>query len=221
MRVRRRSREGPPFLVFRSTAAVIVSNPAEQKVAALLEPALADLGYRFVRVRLSGMRRKRLQIMAERISDGGMGLEDCERLSRAISPVLDANDPISGEYDLEISSPGIDRPLVREEDFSRFAGHEAKLELSVAIDGRRKFRGNIAAAEPGQVAIALPEGPVVSFPFAHVGEARLMLTDRLIEEDLKRARLAPLPEGMSEDDDDLGLGVDDEDGDAVEDASRD
>jgi ribosome maturation factor RimP len=167
---------------------LITTNPAEEKVAALLEPALAELGYRFVRVRLSGLRRKRLQIMAERTADGGMGLEDCARLSRAISPVLDAHDPISGEFDLEVSSPGIDRPLVREEDFARFVGHEAKLELSIPVDGRRKFRGLLQPAEAGEIALVTSEGAEVRAPFNHLAEARLILTDRLIEEDLKRAR---------------------------------
>lgn len=164
------------------------SNPVEEKVIAAIEPAAADLGYRLVRVRVSGLRRKRLQIMAER-EDGVMLLEDCEKLSRAISPVLDAADPINGEYDLEVSSPGIDRPLVRLEDFARFAGHEAKLETAQMIDGRKRFRGTIVGIDGERVKIALPEGEA-AIPFAWLAEARLVLTDRLIEEDLKRAKTA-------------------------------
>ena len=164
------------------------TNPAEEKVIAAIEPAAAELGYRLVRVRLSGLRRKRLQIMAER-ADGQMALEDCARLSRALSPVLDAADPIAGEYDLEVSSPGVDRPLVRLEDFARFAGHEAKLETARMIDGRKRFKGVLAGVDGDVVKIALAEGEA-SIPFDWLAEARLVLTDKLIEEDLKRAKAA-------------------------------
>lgn len=142
-----------------------------------------------MRVRLSGLKRKRLQIMAERAADGLMALEDCEALSRAVSPALDAADPIAAEYDLEVSSPGIDRPLVRLEDFARFAGHEAKLEASQMIDGRRRFRGVLGPVEGGDVTLDLPEGRV-AIPFAWLSDARLILTDRLIAEDLRRAARA-------------------------------
>jgi ribosome maturation factor RimP len=146
-----------------------------------------------VRVRLSGLKRKRLQIMAERISDGGMGVEECEALSRAISPILDEADPIKAEYDLEVSSPGIDRPLVGLEDFIRFAGHEAKLEATQMIEGRRRFRGMLGPVEGEDVTIDLPEGRA-RIPFAWLSEARLVLTDRLIAEDLKRAARADAEE---------------------------
>jgi ribosome maturation factor RimP len=172
------------------------SNPVEEKVIALAAPAALDLGYRLVRVRLSGMRRKRLQIMAER-SDGSMGLEDCEKLSRAISPLLDAADPIPGEYDLEVSSPGIDRPLVELEDFRRFAGHEAKLETAQMIDGRKRFRGTLAGLDGDRVKIALPEGEA-TIPFAWLSEAKLVLTDKLIEEDLKRAKALETADATNE-----------------------
>lgn len=165
------------------------SNPLEEKIIRLIEPAAGDLGYALVRVRLSGLRRKRLQIMAERKADGTMNIDDCQRLSRALSPVLEAEDPIKGEYDLEVSSPGIDRPLVRLEDFSRFAGHEAKVELSAGIEGRRRFRGPIVGVKGDDVTI-LAEGGEATFPFAWIADARLMLTDRLIEEDLRRAKAA-------------------------------
>jgi ribosome maturation factor RimP len=175
---------------------VRASNPLEEKLIALLEPAAADLGYALVRVRLSGLKRKRLQIMAERIADGGMGIDDCTRLSRGLSPVLEAHDPVKGEYDLEISSPGIDRPLVRLEDFARFVGHEAKVELALAIEGQRKFRGDIVGVEGGDVRLKHEHGEA-RFPFAHVANARLMLTDRLIEEDLRRARAAEKEDELS------------------------
>jgi ribosome maturation factor RimP len=172
------------------------SNPLEEKVIALVAPAAADLGLRLVRVRLSGLKRKRLQIMAEREADGFMSLENCEDLSRAVSAVLDAADPIKDEYDLEVSSPGIDRPLVRLDDFARFAGHEAKLETVQMFDGRKRFKGELAGVENDSVRIKLPEGERL-VPFAALSDARLILTDKLIEEDLKRqaaAQKAAAPE---------------------------
>ncbi|MES1203343.1 MAG: ribosome maturation factor RimP [Pseudomonadota bacterium] len=165
------------------------SNPLEERVVEIIEPVAADLGLALVRVRISGMRRKKLQIMAERLSDGGMGIGECEDLSRAIGPVLDVADPIPGEYDLEVSSPGIDRPLVRLEDFARFAGHEAKVELARMIEGRRRFRGEIRAVD-GDDVVMLIDASEVRLPFSALAEARLVLTDKLIEEDLKRAELA-------------------------------
>src|SRR6185295_916231 len=167
------------------------TNPAEERLLALIEPEAEGLGYRIVRVRLSGNRRKRLQVMAERTSDGYMGIDDCGRLSRALSPMLDLKDPIAGEYDLEVSSPGIDRPLMRLEDFERFAGHEAKLETIGVIDGRRRFKGVIAGVDGEEVRLAMAEGGEARFKLAALSEARLMLTDRLIEEDLRRSKAAP------------------------------
>lgn len=172
------------------------TNPLEEKVIKLLEPAAADVGYALVRVRLSGLKRKRLQIMAERLSDGTMNIDDCSKLSRAISPVLDAEDPIKGFYDLEVSSPGIDRPLVRLEDFARFVGHEAKIELSAGVDGRRRYRGDITGVNGDQVTMNVDNADV-TFPFAWISEARLMLTDRLIEEDLRRAKAAEAADALA------------------------
>lgn len=171
-------------------------NPLEEKILALIEPAAEDLGYRIVRVRMSGLRRKTLQIMAERLSDSGMGIEDCTRLSRGLSPVLEANDPIKDEYNLEISSPGIDRPLVRIEDFERHVGHDVKIETQAMIDGRRRFRGVIAGVEGDRAAITTPEGPF-EIALSNIREARLVLTDRLIEEDLRRARQEEAAEGAT------------------------
>lgn len=160
---------------------------------ALIEPTAANLGYRIVRVRLSGNRRKRLQIMAERLSDGQMGIDDCGRLSRALSPVFDLEDPVQGEYDLEISSPGIDRPLMSAEDFTRFLGHEAKLETAAMIDGRRRWKGVIKAVE-GDVIVLGAEGGDARLALAQLSDARLVLTDKLIEEDLRRAKAAEAAE---------------------------
>src|SRR5436305_11690414 len=119
---------------------------AAARVAALAAPVLSPLGYRLVRVRVSGTSGCTVQVMAER-PDGTMSIEDCERASRALSPVLDTEDPIDSEYRLELSSPGIDRPLVRRSDFARHAGHEAKIEMAVALDGRKRFRGILTGAE--------------------------------------------------------------------------
>ncbi len=165
------------------------TNPLEERVIALIEPTAEGLGYRLVRVRVMGNRRKRLQIMAERISDGQMSVEDCTRLSRAVSSALDLDDPIKDEYDLEVSSPGIDRPLMRIEDFERFKGHAAKLETAAMIDGRRRFKGDIVGVE-GDVIVLASEGGQVRLSFSALLDARLVLTDKLMEEDLKRAKAA-------------------------------
>ncbi|MFZ4120264.1 MAG: ribosome maturation factor RimP [Caulobacterales bacterium] len=168
-------------------------SPVEDKVVALIDPVAEAMGYRIVRVRLSGLRRKTLQIMAERLSDGDMGVGDCAKLSRALNPVLDESDPVQGEYSLEVSSPGIDRPLVREDDFTRFVGHEAKLETAALVDGRKRFRGAILGMADGYVRLLMAEGEA-SVPFGQLCDARLVLTDKLIEEDLRRAKAAEADE---------------------------
>jgi len=153
----------------------------------LLTPVVQAQGYRLVRLRLMGGRRKTLQILAER-PDGQMDVEDCTKLSRAISEVLEAADPISEEYVLEVSSPGIDRPLTAAEDFTRFAGHEARVELAHGLEGRRRFKGLLIGLEGSDVVMDVTEANEtrrVKFPFAEVSEAKLMLTDRLIQESLK------------------------------------
>ena len=158
---------------------------------ALIEPTAEELGCRLVRVRLSGLRRKRLQIMAERVSDGRFEIEDCTKLSRAISALFDAEDPIPDEYDLEVSSPGIDRPLIRIEDFERFIGYEAKIETIGMIDGRKRFKGLIEAVEGDNIRMKLPDSEIdVVLAFSNLADARLVLTDRLIAEDLRRAKAA-------------------------------
>ena len=179
----------PPLFCYLGMPPLRATNPAEERIVALIEPTAVGLGYRIVRVRLSGNRRKRLQIMAERLSDGHMGIEDCERFSRAISPVFDLEDPVQGEFDLEVSSPGIDRPLMRIEDFERFAGYDAKLETAAMIDGRRRFKGVIASVAGEVITLATEQGDV-QLPFSALSDARLVLTDRLIELDLKRAKAA-------------------------------
>src|SRR6185295_5699949 len=150
----------------------------------IIEPVVETAGFRLVRLRLMGGKTKTLQIMAER-PDGHMDVEDCARLSRALSEFLDREDPLEGEYVLEVSSPGIDRPLTRLTDFSRWSGHEAKLELSAPdATGRKRFKGMLLGLDGNDVVVDV-EGQRLKFPFRSIGEAKLVLTDELIEEDLK------------------------------------
>ena len=164
------------------------------RVASLVEPVLAELGYRLVRVRISGLAGCTVQVMAER-ADGSMTIEDCETASRALSPVLDAADPIESSYRLEISSPGIDRPLVRRSDFDRYAGHVAQVEMLAPIDGRRRFRGELGGSEGECVRLrrsdaAAPEEGDILLRIDDMMEARLVLTDALVSEALRRSKQA-------------------------------
>lgn len=165
------------------------------RVAVIVEPVLADLGFRLVRVKVTAQNGCTVQIMAER-PDGTMNVEDCERASKAISPVLDVEDPIERAYYLEMSSPGIDRPLVRLEDFTRWAGHVAKIEMEELTHGRKKFRGTLLGLDGDNARLErddVKEGAddrIVLLPVAEMAEARLVLTDALIEETLKRGKQA-------------------------------
>jgi ribosome maturation factor RimP len=164
------------------------------RVAAVAEPVLLGIGYRLVRVKVSGLDGCTVQIMAER-PDGTMTVEDCEEVSRALSPVLDVADPIDRAYRLEISSPGLDRPLVRRSDFERFAGHQVKVEMAIAIDGRRRFRGLLLGMDGEAARIrrddAAPgEMNEILLPVEDMAEAKLVLTDALIAESLKRGKAA-------------------------------
>ncbi len=169
---------------------ILESGPAA-RVAEVIEPALSDRGFRLVRVVVSGGDNATVQIMAER-TDGTMTIEDCETISKEVSPLLDVHDPIAGAYRLEVSSPGLDRPLVRPSDFEDWAGHEAKIEVKELIDGRRRFRGILEGFEDGEVRIEVDLGAagknVIGIPVDLVGEARLVLTDDLIREALRRAK---------------------------------
>lgn len=172
---------------------VITESGLEARIARMVEPVVADLGYRLVRVKLSALNGMTLQIMAEK-ADGTMSVDDCEILSRDLSPLLDVEDPIDREYHLEVSSPGIDRPLVRLSDFDRWSGHQAKVELVGPIDGRKRFKGKLAGREGDSVKLALDptskNGPqVVSLPIADIDEVRLVLTDDLIRETLRKEKL--------------------------------
>jgi ribosome maturation factor RimP len=168
------------------------------RIAAVAEPILADLGYRLVRVHVSGRDGCTVQIMAER-PDGTFSIEDCEAASRALSPALDVEDPIRGGYRLELSSPGIDRPLARRSDFERHLGHEAKIEMAVMLEGRKRFRGEIAGVE-GDTALIRPRDAkeqVVRLPIADMAEAKLVLTDALVAESLKRGKRSERPSPAS------------------------
>jgi ribosome maturation factor RimP len=159
-------------------------------IAALIEPALGELGFRLVRVTVSGHNGATLQIMAER-PDGTITVEDCADISRHLSPLLDAHDPINGHYTLEISSPGIDRPLARASDFEAWAGHEAKVEMKELVGGRKRFRGILKGLTGDAVRLEVPDdqgGPEVALPIGLIAEARLVLTDALIRETLRRAK---------------------------------
>jgi ribosome maturation factor RimP len=171
---------------------LITEQGVAARVAAIATPVLTGLGYRLVRVRISGTQGCTVQIMAER-PDGTMAIEDCEAASRALSPVFDVEDPIEREYRLELSSPGIDRPLVRRSDFERYAGHEAKIEMALAQDGRKRFRGILTGVEAEAAKLrrkdaAEGEPADVLLPIADMAEARLVLTDELVRESLRKGK---------------------------------
>jgi ribosome maturation factor RimP len=173
---------------------LIVETGLDQRVAAIIEPVIVGLGFRLVRVRLLNQNGLTLQIMAER-NDGTMTVQDCEEVSTAISPVLDVEDPVDKAYHLEVSSPGIDRPMVRKSDFVRWNGHIVKCETSILVDNRKRFRGKIAdvnddgfTIERDQVAYG--EEPKVTIPFSTLAEAKLILTDDLIRDALRADKLA-------------------------------
>lgn len=173
---------------------IIRESGIDARVAAIIRPALKGAGFRLVRVRLLAQNGLTLQVMAER-PDGTMTVEDCEEASRAISPALDVEDPIEKAYNLEVSSPGIDRPLVRGSDFATWIGHLVKAETSILIGARKRFRGKIVAADDAGVTIeadklAYGEEPTVTLPFDALSEAHLVLTDELIRDALKADKKA-------------------------------
>jgi ribosome maturation factor RimP len=151
------------------------------RIAGMIQPSLEAMGYRLVRVAFTGGRRSTLQIMAERRDDAAMTVDDCAEISRNVSALLDVADPIAEAYDLEVSSPGIDRPLVAREDFIRFAGYEAKLETSRPVDGRKRFRGRLLGIEDETVRLTLDGEGEVKVPFGAIAKAKLVLTDELLE----------------------------------------
>ncbi len=171
---------------------LVVEPGVAARVSAIAGPVLQGMGYRLVRIRISGEAGCTVQIMAER-PDGSMQIEDCEAISRALSPVLDVADPIERAYRLEISSPGIDRPLVRRSDFERHAGHLVKIEMAVAHDGRKRFRGTVAGVEGDCVRITRDDVKAddeadVLLAMEDIADARLVLTDELIAASMRRGK---------------------------------
>jgi len=151
----------------------------EQRVADIIEPALDDMGFALVRVQLSGSRRPQLQIMAAHKNFGPMTVDDCADISRAVSALLDVEDPISGAYTLEVSSPGIDRPLVRLGDYDRFTGLVARVDVVRPIDGRKRFTGRIAAVEGETITLDTDHG-AMAVDFGDIARAKLIITDDLL-----------------------------------------
>lgn len=167
---------------------LVASSAIDRRLAGLVQPIIEDLGYELVRVRLMGGEEKLLQIMAQK-PDGSMEVDDCAKVSTEVSATLDVEDPIDGIYSLEVSSPGIDRPLTRLKDFDLWHGYEAKLELADAIDGRRRFKGVLAGITEDEVLITVTEG-TIGLKFEWLADAKLILTDELIAEMLKQRKLA-------------------------------
>ncbi|MFV0368416.1 MAG: ribosome maturation factor RimP [Hyphomicrobiaceae bacterium] len=178
----------------------------EAEVAGLVEPTLEDLGFRLVRVQITGGEGRTVQVMAER-PDGTISIEDCEAISRQISPLLDVHDVVDGAYRLEVSSPGIDRPLVRPSDFEAWAGNEAKVELRELVDGRKRYRGTLEGFADGEVRMEVELGDagsaVVGFPVGLIASAKLVLTDQLVREALARAKQKAKPGSAAHDGADL------------------
>lgn len=185
------------------------SSPFEEQIITMIEPVVKAAGYDVVRLRIMGGRSKTLQIMAER-ADGVMNAGDCQKLARALGPTLEENDPIDGDWELEVSSPGIDRPLTRLQDFDRWEGFRARLELNRMVENRKRFVGDLAGTEDGNILIDLEgEEDTAVIPFDWLAMAKLVLTDELIAEDL--ARKGPLlgdldlTEGLDDGEEDLIL----------------
>ena len=187
------ARQAAPTAATDETEARLITEPGlPARVASLAEPVIESLGYRLVRVRVSSSEGCTVQIMAER-PDGGMAVEDCEIVSRALSPVFDANDPIDRAYRLEISSPGIDRPLVRRSDFERYAGNVVKIETEMPVNGRKRFRGMLLGTEGEAARLRRDdakdgEEADVLIPIGEMSEAKLVLTDELVTQALRREK---------------------------------
>ncbi|WP_256477702.1 ribosome maturation factor RimP [Aurantimonas marianensis] len=207
----RQDRNAPqPYRSTVTTAAdrLVKEQGLEARIAAIVEPAIEQIGYRLVRVRISGLNGMTVQIMAER-PDGTMTVEGCEAVSRAISPVLDVDDPVDKAYHLEVSSPGIDRPLVRKGDFETWAGFLMKLETNRLVNERKRYRGQIVRVSDEAITIerdrpAEGEESAVEIPFDAIGEARLILTDDLVEASLKADKAARKARGDNADDVEAG-----------------
>ncbi|SLN70615.1 Ribosome maturation factor RimP [Roseovarius gaetbuli] len=167
---------------------LIAKAAIDRRMAEIITPVIEDLGYELVRVRLMSGKTHTLQIMAER-PEGGIEVDDCGKISTAVSAVLDVEDPITDPYTLEVSSPGIDRPLTRLKDFETFEGYEAKIETSELIEGRKRFKGVLAGVENNEVLINVEEG-TIGLEFDWLADAKLVLTDELIKEMLRQRKAA-------------------------------
>ncbi|WP_415922394.1 ribosome maturation factor RimP [Tateyamaria sp. SN6-1] len=167
---------------------LIAKAAIDRRLAEIITPVIEDLGYELVRIRLMSGKETTLQIMADK-PDGGIEVDDCAAISTAVSATLDVEDPILDAYTLEVSSPGIDRPLTRLKDFDAFEGYEAKLETDELIDGRRRFKGVLAGVEDDEVLINVAEG-TIGLKFEWLSDAKLVLTDELIKEMLRQRKAA-------------------------------
>jgi ribosome maturation factor RimP len=172
----------------------------EARIAANVTPTLEHLGYELVRVQVSGKERPVVQVMADRADGAAFTVEDCEAISHALGAVLDVDDPFRGEWTLEVSSAGIDRPLTRTKDWERFAGHVATVELAVPLEGRRRFRGTVLGADAEVARMRLDEGGTeIALPRGNIRKAKLVLTDALIEATAAMARPAARADDAAED----------------------
>jgi ribosome maturation factor RimP len=167
---------------------LIAKSAMDRRLSEIITPVIEDMGFELVRVRLMSGKTTTLQIMADR-PEGGIEVDDCARISNAVSAILDVEDPILDEYVLEVSSPGIDRPLTRLKDFDAFEGYEAKVETHDLIDGRRRFRGELAGIDGDEVLINVAEG-TIGLKFDWLSDAKLVLTDDLIREMLRQRKSA-------------------------------
>ena len=165
---------------------LIAKAAIDRKLAEIVQPAIEGLGYELVRIRMMGGKSKTLQIMAER-PEGGIEVDDCARISTAVSAILDVEDPFEDPYALEVSSPGIDRPLTRFKDFDMWNGYEAKIETEELVDGRRRFKGVLAGTNDDEVLITIDEG-TIGLKFDWLSDAKLVLTDELITEMLRQRK---------------------------------
>ena len=192
---------------------LIAKTAIDRRLADIISPVIEGLGFELVRVRLMGGRTRVLQIMAER-PDGGIGVDECGEISTAVSAVLDVEDPVEENYVLEVSSPGIDRPLTRLKDFDAWAGWEARIETTELIDGRRRFKGALAGTEGDEVLIEIEEGGetlTIGLKFDWLSDAKLILTDELIAEMLRQRKATEAdPQKFDE--------IDETEGDAEDDA---
>jgi ribosome maturation factor RimP len=171
---------------------LIAKTGMDQRLAEIIRPVIEDMGFELVRIRLMGGNTPTLQIMAERPS-GGIEVDECADISTAVSAILDVEDPILDAYVLEVSSPGIDRPLTRLKDFETYEGYEAKLETQDLIDGRKRFRGVLAGVEDGEVLLNLEEG-TIGLKYEWLGDAKLVMTDDLVKEMLRARKAQPVDE---------------------------